>query len=353
MKNNHEKDSGDTEKLDGGSRRVRLEDIAARCNTSLSTVSRALSGEKGVSQALRAQILEVARAVRYSPAVEMGGSRIVLAVSQVAMLDYHRYQFSWYVLQGLKERAKVLGLDLVTHPLSGKGTQALTDLLNQDDIGGMLALTVDDPAILDVVVNLKKPAVLVNSEDPLMRLSSVMPCNRSATRMAADYLVSHGHRDILFLTHPGRRTIEQRQEGWQESMRYFQLPCAEQQVISVTDWLPELAEQAVVAWFREKKRTCTAILCANDSLALGAINGLQRLGLDVPGDISVVGMNDLPQAEFASPPLTTVHLPVQEIGVIALELLQDIIVGNVTIPRRIELACAMVERQSVAVLNAS
>ncbi|WP_440866019.1 LacI family DNA-binding transcriptional regulator [Symbiopectobacterium purcellii] len=353
MKNNHEKDSAGTEKLDGGARRVRLEDIAARCGTSLSTVSRALSGEKGVSQALRAQILEVARAVRYSPAVEMGGSRIVLAVSQVAMLDYHRYQFSWYVLQGLKERAKVLGLDLVTHPLSDKGTQALTDLLNQEDIGGMLALTVDDPAILDVVVNLKKPAVLVNSEDPLMRLSSVMPCNRSATRMAADYLVSHGHRDILFLTHPGRRTIEQRHEGWQESMRYFQLPCSEQQVISVADWLPELAEQAVVSWFREKKRTCTAILCANDSLELGAINGLQRLGLEVPGDISVVGMNDLPQAEFASPPLTTVHLPVQEIGVIALELLQDIIAGNVTIPRRIELACAMVERQSVGVLNAS
>ncbi len=353
MEKNHKKDPGDTEKLDGGARRVRLEDIASRCGTSLSTVSRALSGEKGVSQALRARILEVARAVRYSPALEMGGSRIVLAVSQVAMLDYHRYQFSWYVLQGLKERAKVLGLDLVTHPLSDKGTQALTDLLNQDDIGGMLALTVDDPAILDVVVNLKKPAVLVNSEDPLMRLSSVMPCNRSATRMAADYLVSHGHRDILFLTHPGRRTIEQRYEGWQESMHYFQLPCSEQQVISVTDWLPELAEQAVVSWFREKKRTCTAILCANDSLALGAINGLQRLGLAVPGDISVVGMNDLPQAEFASPPLTTVHLPVQEIGVIALELLQDIIAGNVTIPRRIELACAMVERQSVAALKVS
>ncbi|WP_244665134.1 LacI family DNA-binding transcriptional regulator [Candidatus Symbiopectobacterium sp. 'North America'] len=72
MKNNHEKDSGGTEKLDGGACRVRLEDIAARCGTSLNTVSRALSGEKGVSQALRAQILEVARAVRYSPAVEMG-----------------------------------------------------------------------------------------------------------------------------------------------------------------------------------------------------------------------------------------------------------------------------------------
>ncbi|MGL9734192.1 MAG: hypothetical protein ACR5LD_07770 [Symbiopectobacterium sp.] len=68
-----------------------------------------------------------------------------------------------------------------------------------------------------VVVNLKKPAVLVNSEDPLIRISSMMLCNRSAIRMAPDYLVLYGHRDILFLTHIGRRTIEQRHEGWQRS----------------------------------------------------------------------------------------------------------------------------------------
>ncbi|WP_313121148.1 substrate-binding domain-containing protein, partial [Pantoea septica] len=57
---------------------------------------------------------------------------------------------------------------------------------------------------------------------------------------------------------------------------------------------------------------------------------------------------NLPQAEFATPPLTTVHLPVQEIGTLALELLQDMIEGNVEIPRRVELACTIVERQSVA-----
>lgn len=341
----------DDENNEVASRRVRLEDIATRCGTSLSTVSRALSGEKGVSQALRTRIQDVARAMRYAPAQEIGGTRIVLAVSQVAMLDYNRYQFSWYVLQGLKERAKVLGIDLTTHILTGKEDDTLHTLLNEPDIGGVLALTVDDPGFLTTVASLKKPAVLVNSEDPLMRLSSALPCNRSATRMACDYLIAHGHRDILFLTHPGRRTIEQREEGWREAMRYAQVAFDEMQMVTVTDWLPELAEQAVVAWFADKTRYPTAILCANDSLALGAIQGLTQLGIRVPEDISVVGMNDLPQAEFASPALTTVHLPVHEIGTIALELLQDMITGTVEIPRRIELACSMVERHSVARLN--
>lgn len=331
-----------------GYRRVRLEDIAIRCRTSLSTVSRALSGEKGVSHELRTRIQDVARAMRYTPVQELGGARIVLAISQVAMLDYHRYQFSWYVLQGLKARATLLGVDLITHPLNDNDNGALQALLEEPDVGGVLALTVDDSGFLDMLVNLQKPAVLVNTEDPLMRLSSVLPCNRSATRMACEYLLDRGHRDILFLTHPGRRPIEQREEGWREAMRCHQLLCDNSRILTVTDWLPELAERAVIARFRDNPHECTAILCANDSLALGAINGMRALGVRVPEEMSVMGMNNLPQAEFATPPLTTVHLSVQEIGTLALELLQDIIEGRMAIPRRVELACAIVERQSVA-----
>jgi len=331
-----------------GYRRVRLEDIAIRCRTSLSTVSRALSGEKGVSHELRTRIQDVARAMRYTPAQELGGARIVLAISQVAMLDYHRYQFSWYVLQGLKARATLLGVDLITHPLNDNDNGALQALLEEPDVGGVLALTVDDSGFLDMLVNLQKPAVLVNTEDPLMRLSSVLPCNRSATRMACEYLLDRGHRDILFLTHPGRRPIEQREEGWREAMRCHQLLCDNSRILTVTDWLPELAERAVIARFRDNPHECTAILCANDSLALGAINGMRALGVRVPEEMSVMGMNNLPQAEFATPPLTTVHLSVQESGTLALELLQDIIEGRMAIPRRVELACAIVERQSVA-----
>lgn len=329
-------------------RRVRLEDIATHCGTSLCTVSRALSGEKGVSQALRTRIQEVAKAMRYVPALKIGGTRIVLAVSGVAMLDYSRYQFSWYILQGLKERAAVLGVELATHVLTGKNDSAFSKLLNEPDIGGVLALTVDDPEFLNALAGLKKPAVLVNSEDPLMRLSSVLPCNRSATRMACDYLIARGHRDIMFLTHPGRRTIGQREEGWREAMRDAQLPCESSQVLTVTDWLPELAEQAVTERFRDQRQRPTAILCADDSLAMGAIKGLNRKRINVPGEISVIGMNDLPLAEFSSPALTTVHLPVQEMGTLALALLQDMIAGTVEIPRRIELACSIVERQSAS-----
>ncbi len=331
---------------EGGPRRARLDDIAKRCGVSISTVSRALSGEKGVNPELRRSVQEVARAVRYAMPIEIGGTRVVLAASRAAMVDYARNQFTWYVLDGLKERAAMMGLEVTTHPIPDSGISAMLGLMEDPSVGGVIFLTVDDPAILDAAARLSKPVVLVNSEDPLMRLSSVLPCNRSAARLATDYLVAQGHRRVAFLMHPGRRTIEQRLDGWRDSLRHHGLPCPDELIITVTDWLPELAEQAVTDHVQGRAPAFTAILCASDSLAIGAIRALEHLGLTVPTAVSIVGMNDLPLAEFVDPPLTTMHLPVREMGTTALELLQELISGGAGIPRRIELACSLVMRQS-------
>lgn len=328
-------------------RRARLEDIARRCGVSVSTVSRALSGEKGVSAELRRSVQEVARAIRYAQPLEIGGTRIVLGASRAAMVDYTRNQFTWYVLQGLKERAEKMGIEIIVQPIADADISPLAELMQDATVAGALLLTVDEPAILDAAAAFTKPVVLVNTEDPLMRMSSVLPCNRSAARLATDYLVSQGHREIAFLSCPGRRTIEQRLEGWREAMQFHQLDCGMQRVIIVNDWLPELGEEAVADYMRGSPRV-SAILCASDSLAIGAIDALRKLHYNVPRDISVIGMNDLPQAEFVAPPLTTMHLPLHEIGMIALEMLQDSLVEKTTIARRVELACSLVVRKSVA-----
>lgn len=327
-------------------RRARLEDIAKRCGVSVSTVSRALSGEKGVNPELRRSVQEVARAVRYAVPIEIGGTRVILATSRAAMVDYSRNQFTWYVLEGLKKRAAMMGIEITIQPITDSEISVISDLMEDASVAGVIFLTVDDPLILDAAAKFTKPVVLVNSDDPLMRLSSVLPCNRSAARLAADYLVSQGHRRIAFLMCPGRRTIEQRLDGWHDSMRFHGLPSTDELTLSVDDWLPELAEQAVMDRMRDKPQEFTAILCAGDSLATGAIKALDQLGFKVPEDVSVIGMNDLPFAEYVDPPLTTVHLPVSEMGATALELLQELIAGGPGIPRRIELACSLAVRRS-------
>ena len=330
------------------SRRVRLEDIAEACGVSLSTVSRALAGEKGVRPEIRQQVLDAAKHANYTVPRAVAGQKVILAASSAAMIDYIRNQFTLYVLEGLRDRAKTLGLEIVTRPIADMHEEiAVLDEARSDPaVAGLLFLTIDDEDMLAASRGFDKSIVLLNSDDPLMRLSSVTPCNRSSARLAADHLLGLGHERILFLMRPGRRTIERRYEGWRDALLHRGLQADPDLLVPVDDWLPDLATQAIVTRIRERGLDFTAVLAAGDSLAVGAMRGVKQMGYAVPGDVSVMGMDDLPQAAFLDPPLTTMHIPMREIGSSGLDLLYDNLSGLPYLPRRVELACHLVERAS-------
>ncbi len=331
------------------SRRVRLEDIARTCGVSLSTASRALAGEKGVRAEVRERILDAAKTANYAIPAAVAGQRVIVAASSAAMIDYVRNQFTLYVLEGLAERAQALGLEIVTRPVADAAEEVvvLEEARADPMVAGILVLTVDDESMLAATRAFEKPVVLLNCDDPDMRLSSVTPCNRSAARLATDYLIRQGHERVLFLMRPGRRTIERRREGWQDALRAHGLDCGDDCIVSVEDWVPDLARQAMVDRIGARGLDFTAVLAAGDSLAAGAMLGVQQAGFSVPGDVSVMGIDDLPQAAFMTPPLTSMHVPKREIGMLALDLLRDALSGPPMPARRVELACRLVERQSV------
>jgi DNA-binding LacI/PurR family transcriptional regulator len=211
----------------------------------------------------------------------------------------------------------------------------------------------DDDDVLTLTEGFDKPIVLINGDDPAMRHSSVTPCNRSAAQFAAQHLLSLGHRRILFVMKRGRRTIERRFEGWRDALAAKGVAGIESLVIEVPDWLPELAEDAIAARIRDLGLDFTAVLTAGDSLAYGAIRGIERAGFSVPADVSVVGMDDLPLSAFCSPPLTTMHIPMREIGAAALSLLLDDLSLATLPPRRIEFACRLVSRLSTGPVSAT
>ncbi|MEI4483914.1 MULTISPECIES: LacI family DNA-binding transcriptional regulator [Phyllobacterium] len=332
------------------SRRVRLEDIAEKVGVSLSTVSRALSGEKGVRADIRERVVEAAKAANYTVPTPVAGKKVIVAASSAAMIDYVRNQFTLYVLEGLRDRAQVLGLEIITRAVAGQAEEnaMLEEALADPDVAGLLFLTVDDESILAAMRDFGKPVVMINGDDPLMRLSSVTPCNRSAARVAAEHLIKLGHERILFLMRPGRHTIERRREGWRDALVHHNLPYTDDLVVPVEDWLPELAAQAITKRLSEKGLDFTAVLAAGDSLAVGAMMGVQQAGYSVPGNVSVMGMDDLPQAAFLNPPLTTMHIPMRELGYVALDLLRDSLTSVPMPPRRVELACHLVLRASTA-----
>ncbi|HEX9595378.1 MAG TPA: substrate-binding domain-containing protein, partial [Anaerolineales bacterium] len=116
-------------------------------------------------------------------------------------------------------------------------------------------------------------------------------------------------------------------------------------------FLPDLGEQAMLGWLGEHGglNGVTAIFCAADNLALGVMNALERAGIKMPGEVSIVGFDGVALGEFTNPPLTTVAVPLQHMGVAALNLLEQRIV-NVTLSppaHRLELGCRLIIRKSV------
>lgn len=327
-------------------KRVRLAEVAERAGVSIATVSRALSGTPGVHPDLVARIRRTAQDLGYALPSPLTGRRVMVLASAAAMVDLSRSLFTFGVMQGLTARAGHLKLDLVTRAVSDPAEEraALAEAAVDPAVAGLLFLTLDDEAMLDATRGFGKPIVLVNGDDPLMQLSSVAPSNRAAAALATDHLIRLGHRRILFLTRPGRRTIERRMEGWRDRMRVAGTydPGL---VVEVDDWLPELAAERVAERLA-RGRDFTAILTAADSLAFGAMQALQAAGVSVPGEVSLVGMDGLPQGEFLSPPLSAIRMPMQAIGAASVDLLREMLTGLPLPARRVELACAFIARGS-------
>lgn len=334
-----------TGKRGKASRRVRLEDIALHCNVSVATASRALSGGLGVRPDLVAQIQRTAREFSYVMPSSMAGQKIVVLAGAAAMEDYARSQFTLNVVQGIEDRAGLLRASLVTRAIAraDDARQALDEAAADPGVAGLLFLTLDDRDMLDAAIGFDKPIVLVNGDDPWMRFNSVAPSNRAAAALATDHLMQAGHRRILFLMRRGRRTIERRLEGWRDRMGPAASPDL---VVEVADWLPELAARAVRARIAASGVDFTAILAAGDSLAVGAMQGLAAAGVRVPLEVSVMGMDGLPQGAFHSPPLSAIEMPMRAIGAASVDLLRELAQGTALPPRRIELACKLLIRGS-------
>ncbi len=151
------------------------------------------------------------------------------------------------------------------------------------------------------------------------------PGNRYAARLATEWLLSRGHRQILHLTWRGRGTITRRVDGFLDAYRERQLPLEFGRVHVAQGYNPADGEAAIALLLAEKDglKGTTAIFCASDNLAVGALAALQAHGVKVPEEIAVVGFDGVALGDLTRPPLTTVRVPLQEMAVLALQALEN------------------------------
>jgi len=323
--------------------RVTMAEVAAAAGVSVPTVSKVLNGRGDVAPATRSRVEALL--------AELGYARTTAPAHPVGVVDLVVKELgAWGVeiIRGAEEAALSLGRRLaVSVPGPGGSSEQrwLTSLASSPTDGVVLALTELTAEHRRVLGALRVPVVIVDpvgQPDPDM--SSVGAANWTGGLTATEHLLALGHRRIATIT--GRPSVlcsAARLDGYRAALVRAGVE-PDPELVAVGDFHYESAVEAASALL-EKPDPPTAIFAASDEQAMGVYAAARRHGLRIPDDLSVVGFDDLPLAQWVPPPLTTLHQPLAEMAALATRMaLRD----GPGVSRRAELATDLVVRESTA-----
>ena len=328
-----------------------IADVAARAGVSKATASRALSGGGYVSQETRARVQAAASELAYvahSSATSLATGRSLSVGVIMPALD--RWFFA-ELLAGIQEGLLASGQDLVLYGIqegTAERARLFEEVLPRRRLDGIIAVGIQPSAHeLERLIQVESPLVSVGaySEDT----SAVSIDDAAAARIATEHLIDLGHRDIAFLG--GRADAathafgdEQRRSGYREAMNAAGLA----ESIRHADGAPTMpgGYEAGVRILGDRQNRPTALVAVCDEAAIGGVIGARRLGLSVPAELSIVGIDDHVHAEMFA--LTTVRQQPRVQGRAAVDLLRQRMEAPDAVPERRVLPSELVVRASTA-----
>jgi LacI family transcriptional regulator len=302
---------------------VTLEEIAKATGFSVPTVSRALTNnDYPVSPATRRRILEVAEALGYKPNLSARSLRTARTNTIGIIVDDLLSPFVPPIVRGIQDHLKAfdyLGLIVNTDFDPTLEKEAISTLVNRP-VDGIIFVESLHAATSDTLKQINKPYVFVHRLFGSSVKNSVVPDDRYGSKLAVNHLAGLGHCRIAYINGPERwHSAKRRLAGYKEALEALGIS-VDAALIQPGDWEIVGGYKATQKLLKSETRP-TAIFAANDLMALGAIYAIQDAGLRVPDDIAVVGYDDRDFARIFRPKITTVSLPVYEMGTAAVELI--------------------------------
>lgn len=308
----------------------RLAEVAKQVGVSEATVSRVLNGKPGVSEATRQTVLTALDVLGYERPSKLRGDRARLVGLFLPELHNPIFPaFGEVVGGGLAQNGYTPVL--CTQAAGGISEADYVDLLLQQQVSGMVFVggqyTQEDSPHDHYrrLADLQLPTVLVNAPVAGIRFPTVSTDDAVAIELAWNHLVQLGHRHIGLVLGPedhlpSRRKLEAAKRTSASSG--VALP---PERIAHSHYNLEAGQAATARLLGEG---VTAVICASDPLALGAVRAVRRTGLTVPGDVSVVGFDDSALMNSTDPPLTTVRQPIEPMGRMVIEMLVTQLAGT-------------------------
>lgn len=323
-----------------------IKEIAAQLEISPSTVSKALTGAFDVSEETRNKIIAYAKQVGYKTKVE---KRILKQRNRFIILFDNMTTAStgnilYPIASAFTNYAAEYNCEVVVESLTNKPLDFdLNKFLKDNNYVGAFIIGLNlESHILAQLDNIEIPVVLYDNNYIGEKVSTVSTDSIGTISRMVSYLVKRGHRKIGFLNGEMKSNVSnERLAGYIIGLNNNGI-IYDSNLVVYGDYSKQSGENFAQFF---KNTDVTAVICACDLMALGLIEGLGKIGVDVPGDISITGFDDLPLAANCHPPLTTVHQDLNKIGKTSFTLLVDLL-SNKT-PQRLTLRGDFIERASV------
>jgi LacI family transcriptional regulator len=324
---------------------VRIIDIAKAAEVSPSAVSLALNNKSGVSGELRERILGIAGSMGYRPIARQDGKAAIsiklLKIAKHGHIVNERHNaFITEYLEGIEQGAKRHNYKLEVSFFNRTPVEEIVKAeLNAGDnkgAGGLIVLGTELSAHeLGFFTALSRPTVFIDTYFPLAVFDCVDMDNGDGVFRSIEYFYRMGHRNIgLVKSSYETRNFKEREKGFREAMEYFSLPVQENFIVAVDpayeQAAADMAQFLPVSGLRAGGKALfpSAFFCMNDIIAYGCMRALREEGLSIPGDVSVIGFDDLPSSSVTEPPLTSIRVSTHRIGEQALEKLSERIEGR-------------------------
>ena len=336
-----------------------ISDIARIAGVSKSTVSRVLTGNSFVDASKKARILKAIKDTSYVPKLAArslrGSSTRTIGVILNLDPDYHFSDFvSMETLRGITSSAQKLDyrVSVIIEPC----TAAIPTILRDKSVDGLIVMGLKEKE--DALLSLAEtggseiPIVLLNYSQEYKAFPSVSFSNEENAYDFASYVISMGHEEIgLIDSSTDVLAVTNRKQGILRALK-------EHGITLNPDWYFEYpgigkmeAGKKAALSYAELERKPSVFIASEDDIALSFIAGVTSAGFNVPGDISVVGVDNIPMSQYSHPPLTTEKVDGYRRGLAAFKMLKTLLDGEIPEEKHVKIRSVIVERESLKKIN--
>ncbi|MDT0174947.1 HTH-type transcriptional repressor PurR [Pantoea sp. RRHST58] len=328
-----------------------IKDVAKRAGVSTTTVSHVINKTRFVAEETRNAVWQAIQELHYSPSAVARSLKVNHTKTLGLLATSSEAPYFAEIIEAVEHHCFERGYTLILGNAHNdlQKQRAYLSMMAQKRVDGLLVMCSEYPDDLLKMLeeNRNIPMVVMDWGESRGDFTDTVLDNAfQGGYLAGRYLIERGHRDIGAI--PGqleRNTGGGRHAGFLQALEEAGISVRPEWIVQ-GDFEPESGYQAMQQILQQKQRP-TAIFCGGDIMAMGAICAADEMGLRVPQDISVIGYDNVRNARYFTPALTTVHQPKAELGEKALEMLLDRITSKREVSQTIEVRPTLIERRSV------